>query len=262
MKDTIIMIHGMWLSSWAWDNYVKFFTKKGYRCLTPILRYHDVDPKAPPIPELGCVSILDYINDLEKDLKAYKLKQPPIIIGHSMGAILAQVLLTRIKAKAFVLITPVPPWGMHMYTPSTIRIFIGDLFKWKSWRRPFKHSYNNVVYSMTKLLSPAKQKKYYNKMLYDSGKAGFEIFLYMFDSKKAIYVDKTKIKCPGLVIGAKQDKLIPVSIARKVAKKYRSIAEYKEYPDHAHWIIDEPGWEKVADDIYTWLQRAINKKKR
>ena len=105
-----------------------------------------------------------------------------------------------------------------MYTPSTIRIFIGDLFKWKSWRRPFKHSYNNVVYFMTKLLSPEKQKKYYDKMLYDSGRVGYEIFLFMFDLKKAIYVDERKITCPGLIIGAKQDKLIPVYVARKVAK--------------------------------------------
>lgn len=42
MTDTIVMIHGMWGSSWYWEDYKKFFESKGYSCVTPVLRLHDV----------------------------------------------------------------------------------------------------------------------------------------------------------------------------------------------------------------------------
>ena len=53
MSQTIVMIHGMFGGSWCWDNYRGFFERRGYRCLTPVLRYHDVDPKDKPHPDLG-----------------------------------------------------------------------------------------------------------------------------------------------------------------------------------------------------------------
>jgi len=62
----------------------------GYRCLTPLLRHHDVDPKDKPHPELGCVSLLDYADDLEKEIRT--LDEKPVIIGHSMGGLLTQIL--------------------------------------------------------------------------------------------------------------------------------------------------------------------------
>ena len=62
------MIHGMWGGGWNWDNFKQFFEKKDYHCLTPTLRFHDVDPGAPPNPQLGTTSLLDYAEDLEKEI--------------------------------------------------------------------------------------------------------------------------------------------------------------------------------------------------
>ena len=57
MTRTIFMIHGMWGAAWCWDNYREFFEAKGYRCITPTLRLHDVDPSADPHPALGSTSL-------------------------------------------------------------------------------------------------------------------------------------------------------------------------------------------------------------
>jgi pimeloyl-ACP methyl ester carboxylesterase len=43
MADTIFMIHGMWAGGWYWENYVKLFGDKGYRCVPKTLRYHDAE---------------------------------------------------------------------------------------------------------------------------------------------------------------------------------------------------------------------------
>ena len=80
----------MWRGSWYWENYKRFFENKGYQCITPTLRFHDVDPGEPPNPQLGTTSLLDYLKDLEKDIQ--KLDAPPIVMGHSMGGLLAQMI--------------------------------------------------------------------------------------------------------------------------------------------------------------------------
>jgi esterase/lipase len=59
MISTIMMIHGMWGGSWYWENYKRFFENKGYQCITPTLRFHNVDPGEPPNPQLGTTSLLD-----------------------------------------------------------------------------------------------------------------------------------------------------------------------------------------------------------
>ena len=83
MTETIFMIHGMWGGPWYWGNYKSFFEKEDYRCVTTTFRFHDMDPKELPDPQLGTTSLLDYVRDLEKEI--HQLNAPPILMGHSMG---------------------------------------------------------------------------------------------------------------------------------------------------------------------------------
>ena len=110
MSKTIFMIHGMWGGGWSWDKFQGYFEDKGYRCIVPYLRHHDIKPNDPPPPGLGKTSLLDYAEDLELEIK--KLDEKPIIMGHSMGGLLAQILASRDLAKAAVLITPASPAGI------------------------------------------------------------------------------------------------------------------------------------------------------
>ena len=78
MVETIVMIHGMWGGSWYWEGYKKLFEAKGYRCIIPTLRFHDMDPKSIPNPELGTTSLLDYARDLEEEIRG--LDSQPILM--------------------------------------------------------------------------------------------------------------------------------------------------------------------------------------
>ena len=102
---TIVMIHGMCCGGWYWENFSKFFSNEGYHCLTPTLRFHDVDPGADPHPQIVTTSLLDYAADLENQIR--DLKTAPILMGHSMGGLLAQILGSRGLAKALVLLAPI-----------------------------------------------------------------------------------------------------------------------------------------------------------
>ena len=111
MTKKIVMIHGMWGGGWFWENFKTFFERQGYQCLTPTLRYHDADPQDDPDPRLGTTSLMDYARDIEDQISA--LGERPILMGHSMGGLLAQILGSRGLAQALVLLTPASPSGIN-----------------------------------------------------------------------------------------------------------------------------------------------------
>jgi pimeloyl-ACP methyl ester carboxylesterase len=257
MTPTIMMIHGMWGSSWYWGNYKQFFESKGYRCITPTLRLHDIDPSSEPPPELGTTSLLDYAGDLEKEIR--KLDSLPILMGHSMGGLLAQILGSRGLAEALVQLTPASPRGIIALEPSVIKSFMSVLSKWGFWRKPMRQTFEEAVYSMMHLLSEQEQREMYRHFVYESGRAASEIGFWLFDPGKASYVDESKVTCPVLVIAGAEDRITPASVVRKVAAKYDAVSTYKEFKGHSHWVVGEPGWEDVAQYIYDWLHSKTGK---
>jgi pimeloyl-ACP methyl ester carboxylesterase len=251
MSKTILMIHGMWGGGWYWDKFQSFFKDKGYRCIAPYLRYHDIKPEDPPPPGLGRTSLLDYAADLELEIK--KLDEKPIIMGHSMGGLLAQILAGRDLAKAAVFITPASPAGVVAITWSVLKSFQEVLSKWGFWKNPHKISYAKAVYAMMEKLPEEERKYIYNRCVWESGRAATEIGFWFLGVKGA-QVDSSKWNCPVLVISGSEDHITPPKVVKKVAEKYKPFSTYMEIEGHAHWVIREPGWEKLAADIYHWLE--------
>lgn len=253
MPNTIFMIHGMWGTSADWDNYRDFFEAKGYRCIAPTLPYHNADPRSVPDELLGTASLLDYADVLEKEIR--QLGEKPILMGHSMGGLLAQILGARGLATSLVLLSPAPPAGIMAITPSVIRSFWSTQAKWGFWRKPMRQTFAEAAYSMMHLLPENERKENYNKLVYESGRAAFEIGYWFLDSRGASKIDESKVTCPILVIVGKQDRMTPASIVRRVARKYKAVSTYKEFQNHAHWILAEPQWQEVAEYIADWLKR-------
>lgn len=212
-----------------------------------------MDPKAAPHPNLGVTSLLDYAEDLEKEIK--KLPSRPILMGHSMGGLLSQMLAARGLAKAIVLLTPAAPRGILALRPSVIKSFWSAMIRWAFWKKPMRQTFDEAVYSMLHLLPPEEQKSAYQKFVYESGRAAFEIGLWILDRKKAAMVDETKVTCPVLVISGKEDRITPAPVVKNVAKKYG--ATYKEFENHAHWVVSEPGWQDITSFIFDWLKKEI-----
>ena len=257
MAETIVMIHGMWGSGWYWENFKGFFESKGYRCVIPTLRFHDMDPKGIPDPRLGTTSLLDYAEDLEKLIRELQVR--PILMGHSMGGLLAQILGSRGLAKALVLLTPASPRGIIALKASVIKSFWSGLTTWGFWRKPFRQTFDEAVYSMLNQMPSESWKSIHDQFVYESGRAAFEIGFWLFDSKGAARVDESKVTCPVLIIAGEKDRIMPVSVTRKVAEKYKRVSTYKEFSDHSHWVIGEPGWQEIAEYIKEWLHQALSK---
>jgi len=256
MTETILMIHGMWCGGWCWQKYKDFFEEKGYNCICPTLRFHDMDPKGLPDPRLGTTSLLDYTEDLEKVIQ--ELGVTPIIMGHSMGGLLAQILGSRGLAKVLILLAPASPHGIIALRPSVIRSFWSSLTTWGFWKKPMRQTFGEAVYSTMQLLTAEEQKRLYDRYVYESGRAASEIGFGFLDPKGAAKVDESKVACPVLVVAGTKDRIAPALIGQKVADKYKAVSTYKEFTNHAHWVILEPGWQEIAEYVYDWLSQVLN----
>jgi non-heme chloroperoxidase len=253
MAKILFMIHGMWGGGYQWDNFKGFFEALGWRCEAPYLRHHDVRPEDPPHPSLGTTSLLDYAADLEAAVRA--LPERPVIVGHSMGGLLAQMLASRGLAEKLVLLAPASPRGITALTASVVKCFLPQFTTWGFWKRPNHPSLDQAVYAFLHLIPPAEQRPIHEKLVHESGRAAFEIGLWPLDGKRASEVDPAKITCPVLVVAAEEDRIVPAKVVRKVAARYPQ-AQYRELKGHAHWLIGEPGWEEVVGFVATWLERS------
>lgn len=251
----IVFIHGMWSGEWTFEAYDKFFSQQGYTCHRPVLRYHnDVEPSPAQKAALGRTGIQDYAEDLEAFINT--LDSKPVLIGHSMGGLLAQILAAKGLAEKAVLICPAAPAGVHGLTLSVVRSFLGVMSKWGFWHSPNKISFNAAKYALLNKIEPSQQKALYDQLCYESGKAAFEIGFWLVDPNKSTKADLNNIDCPILMVSGEDDHITPAVINKKNAQlllDYKLDITHKVYPNHAHWLLAEPGWEDITNDISQWL---------
>jgi pimeloyl-ACP methyl ester carboxylesterase len=255
MSETIFLIHGMWGGPWSWENYKGVFGQQGYRCIAATLPFHDMAPDDAPDPRLGTCSLLDYAAALEQEIRRIGLK--PIVVGHSMGGLLAQILGSRGLAKALVLLAPSAPAGIMGLRFSVMKSFWSAQTQWVFWRKPMRQTFDEAAYSMLHLCPVKDQKEIYGRFVYESGRAACETGYWLFDRHGASRVDESKVTCPTLVIAGAQDRITPASVVRRVAKKYQPVATYREFANHAHWVVGEPGWQEIAEYITAWIKQAV-----
>ncbi len=254
-RPPIVFIHGMFGGAWCWENYVPLFEKAGYTCHTPALRYHDLPLAEQPHPLLGTTSVLDYIEDLRQYIQ--QLDKAPILIGHSMGGLLVQLLLARKAGCAGVCLTPAAPRGIVALSPSVLRSFWGILKQWQFWNKAVRLTFKEVKFGMLNRLLPADQWALYQRFGWESGRAVFEIGLWPLDARKATAITPEHVTVPVLFLGARHDRVTPIWAVRKTSQLYPN-AEFVELTDHAHWVLGEPGWEAIVQKILNWLESALS----
>lgn len=242
------MIHGMWGGGWYWHPFKTFFEARGYVCHTPDLRYHGEG--APAEPELGGLSLLDYVDDLQDFIET--LPEKPIVIGHSMGGLIAQKLAERGLAALLVLACPAPPADIFAITWAAMKNFSPLMLKPGFWKTPHRPDFKTAVRSSFQLMPAQVQRDFYQRLCYESGWVVVEIALPFLDKRRASAVKASQVRCPVLVLSAELDQLTPASVVRRVASKYPQ-AEYHNFPGHTHWVIAEPGWEECASYVADWL---------
>jgi len=247
------MIHGAFCGGWVFDGWRALYEAQGYEVHTPTLRHHANGDA--PSSELGKTSMRDYAADLSRLLDT--LEAPPILVGHSLGGLLAQMLAAARPVRALVLLAPSAPWGM---LPSTSFEFLSAqaLFLSSGFGgRPIRPSHGIAVANALDLMPEAEREALFARFVPESGTAMFETLQWMLDLRHATEVDARKITCPTLCLVGAHDRVNPPATVRRLARRYEGRARYEELPGHSHWLIGEPGWEKIASGSLEWLARVL-----
>lgn len=253
-RPVIVMIHGMWSQATVWHPFKAFFESKGFRVLTPQLRHHDTLRDEVPHTELGQTSIRDYVDDIHAMVK--NLKHPPILIGHSMGALIAQLVSAQTHVRATVLLASAPIAGkaklLHL---DGWRILWRQVIHPLGWRTARIPSFWAMRYGLLNGMSEGRSRQLFDQTVWESGRAIFEICFHMFDPHRSVHIHPDEIETPLLFLTGTEDRLTPVGIGERTARHFGSNALFEAIQGRAHWLISEPGWEEVASrslDFINW----------
>jgi pimeloyl-ACP methyl ester carboxylesterase len=93
--------------------------------------------------------------------------------------------------------------------------------------------------------------------VHDSGRALFEIAFPWLDARKATTIDPRVVTVPLLFVAAEKDRLTPPGVVHGVAKYFAHVSDYVEYPGQGHWVVGQPGWQRIADDAAAWLDGKV-----
>jgi pimeloyl-ACP methyl ester carboxylesterase len=248
-KPPVLMIHGAFCGPWSLQGLREKFEAAGYAVTAPALRFHD--GKRPPAA-LGTTSLADYAADLEQQIRA--LKQAPILVGHSMGGLLAQMLAARLEISALVLLAPSAPWGVPPTTLFEIGAAQAMHLHPGYWNQVLEPSRDVALAHSLDKLPRHMRDEVFSRFVPESGRATFEIMNWGIDFRQGSVVDADAVTAPILFLTGSEDRLNPPSTVAKIAALYKDRATAEVLDGMGHWLIGEPGWERLAMRALAWLE--------
>jgi len=257
--DTIVLIHGFWVTPRSWEKWIPHYEARGYRVLAPAYPGFEVEVEAlnadpTPVEELEIPAIIDKLEGVISDLD-----RPPILIGHSAGGAWTQLLLDRGHGAAGVAINSAPTEGVKVAPLSQLKSTF-EVFKNPANRhRAVPFTPEEWHYAFGNTLSEEDSLALYER--YHVPASGHIIWggvLANFrPGHQDAYVDyHNDARAPLLFISGSEDNLMPPKVQQSNLKHYKSdtVTEIKEFEGRGHATVAEDGWEEVADYALEWAE--------
>ena len=255
---TIVLIHGLWLNPLSWEHWVERYSARGYTVIAPAWPGMDAsveDFRKDPSPAygVGVAAVTDHYAEIIS-----ALDQPPIIIGHSFGGLIAEKLLGQGHAAAAVAIDPAQIKGVLPLPLSQLRAGLpalgnpANLHKAVSLtEKEFRFGFGNAVseeesdalYEKWTIPSPARP-------LFQAAAANF-----VLHSQAKVDTDNDK-RGPLLLISGTADHTVPDVVTRSTFKQYRdslAVTELQQFEGRGHSLTIDSGWKDVATAVLEWL---------
>ncbi len=255
--DTIVLIHGLWMTPLCWEHWTERYKTRGIQVLAPAWPGMEGDIEqlrrdTSGIDRLTAGEVIDHYDAIIRALPA-----PPVIMGHSFGGLFTQVLLSRGLGAAGVAIHSAPAKGILSLPISTLRSAWPVLHNPANSHRAVALTPDQFHYAFTNTLGADESLPVYQRYAIPGpGHILFEGALANVNPHSALAVDFHRSdRAPLLLIGGGADHVVPASSSRANAKHYsksNAITAYKEFPGRSHYTLGQEGWEAVADYALDW----------
>lgn len=256
--DTVVLIHGLWVTPRSWEEWKQRFEDRGLLVLTPAYPGFDIEVEAlrdhpEVIADLTVPDTVDHLAAIIEDLP-----KPPIIIGHSFGGTLTQLLLARGYGAAGVVVDSAPTEGVRVTPLSQARSLFPALKNPANSHRAVGFTKDEWHYAFANTLSREESDAAWDR--YAIPAPGKWIWAYgllanFTPGRQETWVDYAADRAPLLFIAGGADHIMPPAVNKSNAKhwaKSPAVTDYHEFPGRSHWTCGEPGWEMVADHALDW----------
>lgn len=245
LKQPILMVHGGFSGAWTFDLFRLPFEAAGHAVTAIDLPGHA------PGDSRGAVagqSLTDYVKAVGEAIKAQPA--PPVLLGHSMGGLVAQLAAARTSLPGLILLAPSPPWGVAATSPEellcafgaaglgmtspVIEPQVGPLSRW-----------------MLNDLAPADRKAVESRLQSESGRALMETLAWGLDPFASSLVPRGGVRTQVLAFAGERDALHPPATVRAIVERLGG--ELRVVPSAGHWLPQVPGWDRLAAECIDWI---------
>lgn len=250
-RPPLFFIHGMWSRPRVWEGLRAHFEARGHKTYAPALPFHDAEPGDPPAPQLGEIGAGDYVGFLIDQLQ--QLDEAPVIVGHSMGGMLAQLAAERLQPRALVLLSPAPTATTGSLGLAPLRTVFGVTTQKGWWKRPTLIDRERARWGIFNEVPADIAEREIDALIWDSGRVLFQTAMPWADPAKGTKVDYARLSMPALVLVGDHDRITPVATARATARQLTGQVDYRELPGVSHWLFHEPVVDRVAAEIAAFV---------
>ena len=245
-KPPLLFIHGAFTGAWCWnEHFLPYFAQHGYPSYAVSLRGHG---KSQGSELLLQASLDDYVADVARVVE--KIGQSVVLIGHSMGGMVAQKYMESKQLRAVVLMNSVPPTGLSassLYLSFTAPFLMQQLSVIQTAGPEYTalSAVKKALFSED--MPDAEVQRFFNQMQGESQR----VMMDMLGLNLPMLADYHDF--PILVLGAENDAFFPTLAIESTAKIYQ--ADKYIFPNIAHAMMLEKRWQTVADKMFDWLQQ-------
>lgn len=263
-KPSIVLVHGLWMTPRSWEHWIARYESYGYNVIAPPYPGFEVEVEAlradpSPIEKLSIDSIADHYEEIIRGLET-----PPIIIGHSFGGTLTQLLLDRGVGAAAVVISSALVRGIRRVPLSQLKSLFPALDNPAHRHQAVPFTPEQFHYAFTNVMSKEDSQKVYDRYAIAApGRVIWDGALANFQPHSEAKVDfKKPGRAPLLFIASGEDHIMPAAVNKanyKLYLKSDAVTEYTEFAGRCHYTCGQEGWEPIADYALSWANHQLTR---
>lgn len=256
-SKTVVFITGAFVTHNGWNEWKRYFEAQGYTTYNPSWpgkegEVAELRAKHPANnTKLATLTLREVVDHYAAFVQS--LPEKPILIGHSMGGLITQILINRGLGSAGVGIYPFPPLGVVLFEFSFLKSAWKALGLFTSLKKTYMMSFKDWQYAFVNGMSLADQQKAYNENTIPESKTVARGAL-----TPVAKIDFSRTHAPLLITSGDKDNILPHTLNYRNFKRYKqnngSITDYKEFKNRNHFVLGQDTWKEDADYILNWLK--------
>jgi len=257
-----MFIHGAWLSARSWENFGEFFEARGYDVSAPEWprKEGDVAELRESTDEIKGLGLNEIVDHYEEQIQG--LDEAPVLIGHSFGGLIVELLLDRGLGRAGVAMSPAPPKGILVLPFSSLKAASPALAHPSRWHGVVPLTLEEFTFGFVNTFTPEAAADAFERyavpetgqIFYEAGFANFHLH-----PPTEVHFKRDE-RAPLLIVGAEKDNTVPASLAKKQFEKYEKSdaqTDYIEFAGRPHLMMAAEGWDEIAQQIDGWITSVL-----